>query len=115
MTQQQNEKIKEIAEFDGWVKRDIEFTHGRELYENDHHTQWLDSMPYLTDLNALHRVIKKIRYEFRDKIEPKEDAVNAYKRLGDSIYDAFDSDSLTDLVDAVYDAIVYLKQHDLCH
>jgi len=93
-----NEKTKEIAEFDGWAEDDM----------------WV-SPNYLTDLNALHQVIKKIRSEFHDKIEPKEDAVNAYKRLGDAIYNAFDSDSFTDLVDAVYDAIVYLKQYDSCH
>ena len=102
-----NEKIKEIAEFDGWK---INCT----LAYSNKGVMHVSLLPYLTDLNALRRVIKNIRSEFRDKIEPKEDAVNAYKRLGDAIYDAFDSDSLVDLIDAVYDAIVYLKQHDQC-
>lgn len=104
-----NEKIKTIAEFDGWKPVHGNVEHCGKWIQFTEHTP-----PYLTDLNALHLVIKKIRYEFRDKIEPKEDAVNAYKRLGDAIYDAFDSDSLVDLVNAVYDAIVYLKQHDQC-
>lgn len=102
-----NEKIKTIAEFDGWeIDGSLAY---RGMGAVPTH-----SLNYLTNLNALHLVIKKIRYEFRDKIEPKEDAVNAYKRLGDAIYDAFDSDSLVDLIDAVYDAIVYLKKYDPC-
>ena len=100
-----NEKIKEIAEFDGWVKRDIEFTHGRELYENDHHTQWLDSMPYLTDLNSLHRVA----LDLMEKIVGMEQLAIQSAMLCRPINGQY-----TALVDAVYDAIVYLKKQELC-
>lgn len=109
-----NEKIKTIAEFDGWVKRDIAFTHGRELYENEHHTQWLDSMPYLTDLNALHRVALDVM----DRLYPvlvTEDAISAYCKVKDALLSRPVNGQYTDLIDAVYDAIVYLKKHDLCY
>lgn len=117
-----NEKIKQIAEFDGWVYESEEWDmmyklsdgfwcNDAEIYENIHPSdEDLETM-YLSDLNALHQVIKKIRSEFQNNIEPIEDARNAYERLGNAIYDAFDSDSFTDLVEAVYYAIVYIKTY----
>lgn len=98
-----NEKIKEIAEFDGWVKRSTQSVDGAELYENKQYMKWLHRMPYLTDLNALHRV-----------------ALDVMDRVAGVHYDLIQSALLsrpingqyTDLVDAVYEAIVYLKKHE---
>lgn len=91
-----NEKIKEIAEFDGWHKH-IE----------------LDTPNYLTDLNALHRVALDVRDNIR-QIEMDDKPF----RLFHAILLAFRSRPIngqyTDLVDAVYDAIVYLKNHNQC-
>ena len=61
---EQNEKIRLIAEYDGWVKRDYQPVHGRELYDNDNSSQWLDSMPYRSDLNLLHPLAMKVLDEF---------------------------------------------------
>lgn len=107
MTQKQIEQIKQtrvIAEKDGWkIDRSLAY---RGMGAIPTH-----SLNYLTDLNALHSVVKQIRSEFRENHPPLDNAVEIYKQLGNAIYDAFDSDSYEDLFNAVYDAIVFLNEN----
>ena len=99
-----NEKIKEIAEFDGWKFKGslayIEDSAGN-IVKGSY--EWRkDYLPYLTDLNAMHRVALDVM-----------DRLQAFNYYSDMIRNALTERPIngqyTDLVDAVYDAIVYLK------
>lgn len=81
-----NEKIKTIAEFDGWDK---------------------PITNYLTDLNALHRVAL-------DVMDRTDMAYTQQCAIVDALTERPINGQYTDLVDAVYDAIVYLKKHNQC-
>jgi hypothetical protein len=89
-----NQKTKEIAEFDGWAEDDM----------------WV-SPDYLTDLNALHRVALDVM----DRLSPHRIAeIPLRTDIQAPLLSRPINGQYTDLVDAVYDAIVYLKKHDLC-
>lgn len=94
-----NEKIKEIAIFDGYIVAG----------------KWvqLDTPNYLTDLNALHRLALDVM-ERLYPILTTEEAISAYCKVKDTLLSRPINGQYTDLVDAVYDAIVYLKQHNQC-
>lgn len=108
-----NEKIKEIAEFDGWTFRNNGDT--AELFRNGEFVMgchgWKETPDfpihhYLTDLNALHRVALDVMDRV-DSAAMRHDIMSAFRsRPINGQY--------TDLVDAVYDAIVYLKKHNQC-
>lgn len=127
-----NEKIKEIAEFDGWLiipdgtyrechNQTIWFGHGGK-FDCYHDITAASDMPYLTDLNALHRVALDVMDRLKANVDslffsrPIKRAESMKLRGG--IYLAILSRPIngqyTDLVDAVYDAIVYLKNHNPC-
>lgn len=101
-----NEKIKTIAEFDGYHLSAT--TRRGELYSKGGDNCFLHNMPYLTDLNALHKVALDVM-----------DRLQAFNYYSDMIRNALTerpvNGQYTDLVDAVYEAIVYLKQHEQCH
>jgi len=63
-------------------------------------------MPYLTNLNALHRVA----LDLMEKVSSE----NMIHRLHNAMLFRPINGQYTDLVDAVYDAIVYLKKQELC-
>lgn len=94
-----NEKIKTIAEFDGWeIDGSLAY---RGMGAVPTH-----SLNYLTDLNALHLVALDVMDRL-DSVVMRHDIMSAFRcRPVNGQY--------TDLVDAVYDAIVYLKKHDQC-
>lgn len=102
-----NEKIKEIAEFDGWVISEYQPFSDTVLYAKDEEYDRLDRMPYLTNLNALHRVALDVM-----------DRLQAFNYYSDMIRNALTERPINgqyvSLVDAVYDAIVYLKNHNQC-
>jgi hypothetical protein len=119
MTQKQIEQTRVIALYDKWLvipegtysechRQTIWFGHGGR-HDCYHDITAVSDLPYLTDLNALHKVIKQIRSEFRENHPPLDNAVEMYKQLGNALYDAFDSDSYEDLFNAVYEGIVYLN------
>lgn len=103
-----NEKIKTIAEFDGWNVPD---SYEWAICTKDTNVQYLRNLPYLTDLNALHRVALDVM----DRLYPvlvTEDAISAYCKVKDALLSRPNTNGeYTDLVDAVYDAIVYLKKY----
>jgi len=101
-----NKKIKEIAEFDGWVISEYQPFSDTVLYAKDEEYDRLDRMPYLTNLNALHRVA----LDLMDKVSSE----NMIHRLHNAMLFRPINGQYTDLVDAVYDAIVYLKKHNSC-
>jgi len=87
-----NEKIKEIAEFDGWVYP----------YKSESE---IANAPHLTDLNALHRVALDVM----DRLQ----AFNYYSdMIRNSLTERPINGQYTYLVDAVYEAIVYLKKYE---
>jgi len=96
-----NEKIKEIAEFDGWTPH--------EWYENwfkkSGKVTLLFDLPYMTNFNVLHRVALDVM----DKVTGVH-----YDLIKDALLSRPINGQYTDLVDAVYDAIVYLKNHNQC-
>lgn len=121
-----NEKIKEIAEFDGlkmrisanakygpyWTKYDSD---GLIIAEYSH-----ECLPYLTDLNTLHKVALDVMDKLKKLFDDSEER-ETYESIRDLlllIEDALLSRPIngeyTDLVDAVYEAIVYLKNHNQC-
>lgn len=91
-----NEKIKEIAEFDGW-----EPEHPLMKYA-DGSSVIAPQPPYLTDLNALHRVALDVANKLSSE--------NMIIRLHNAMLYRPINGQYTDLVDAIYDAIVYLKK-----
>jgi len=110
-----NEKIKEIAEFDGWLiipdgtyrechNQTIWFGHGGK-FDCYHDITAASDMPHLTDLNALHRVALDVM----DRVAGLQ-----YDRIQEALLSRPINGQYTDLVDAVYDAIVYLKKHNQC-
>lgn len=120
MTQKQIEQTRVIALYDKWLiipegtyaechRQTIWFGHGGK-FDCYHDITAASDMPYLTNLNALHSVVKQIRSEFRENHPPLDNAVEIYKQLGNALYDAFDSDSYEDLFNAVYESIVFLNQ-----
>lgn len=102
-----NEKIKEIAEFDGFrvVKRYPAAYGGGEPI-TPLITEKLACKRYLTDLNTLH----KVAMDVMDKVSSE----NMIHRIHNAMLYRPINGEYTDLVDAVYEAIVYLKNHDLC-
>jgi hypothetical protein len=124
MTQTQIEQTRVIAEYDGWeLIGEPEYNPPFKCYhkgikvipvinpQGEEYDDWTTYMPYLIDLNALHKVIKQIRSEFRENHPPLDNAVEMYKQLGNALYDAFDSDNYEDLFNAVYEGIVFLNQN----
>jgi len=101
-----NKKIKEIAEFDGWVISEYQPFSDTVLYAKDEEYDRLDRMPYLTNLNALHRVA----LDLMEKVSSE----NMIHRLHNAMLFRPINGQYTALVDAVYDAIVYLKKQELC-
>lgn len=125
-----NEKIKEIAVFDGWLiipegtyrechNQTIWFGHGGK-FDCYHDITAASDMPYLTDLNALHRVALDVMDAMTelfnttidgDVFMPASDLEYNIKR---ACYIRPINGQYTYLVDAVYEAIVYLKKHNQC-
>lgn len=111
-----NEKIKTIAEFDGWLiipegtyrechNQTIWFGHGGK-FDCYHDITAASDMPYLTDLNALHRVALDVM----DRLSPHRIVeIPLRTAIQAALLSRPINGQYTDLVDAVYDAIVYLK------
>jgi len=140
MTQKQIEQTRAIAEKDGWKdtgkpKRKGSEETGGEWYAKGSVGCWLDAMPYLTDLNSLHRVAMDVVEELsRIEMQTEKDytnqpmfingvlneaALKARKltRIENTITHIFLSfrsrpinGQYIDLFNAVYDAIVFLNQ-----
>ena len=60
------ERIRVIAEYNGWVKTAGRSTSDRELYKKGNIFQWLDDMPYQYSLDALHQVAVKVYGVIKD-------------------------------------------------
>lgn len=109
-----NEKIKTIAEFDGW-----KYDSGIwiKYYPDGTKSKYM-TPPYLTDLNALHRVALDVMDAITELFNTPMDgdvfihASDLEYNIKRSCYTRPINGQYTDLVDAVYEAIVYLKQHE---
>lgn len=118
MTKELEEKMKTIAEYDGWrLVNDSpnKYPNGYYRLEDIWAGNWqIDNMEYLTSLDWLHGVIKKLRSDYKSKywgIENSQKAEELYEKLGNSLYDAFDIDApFTNLIENVFEAIVFLNQ-----
>lgn len=117
-----NEKIKEIAEFDGWLiipegtyrechNQTIWFGHGGK-FNCYHDITAASDMPYLTDLNALHRVALDVMQQLSLLLE-STNAGRLHAIIMCVMFNRPNSKGeYVSLVDAVYDAIVYLKNNE---
>ena len=95
-----NQKNKEIAEFDGWIIIG----------------KWIekDTPDYLTDLNALHRVALDVMQQL-SLLQESANAGRLHAIIMCVMFDRPNSKGeYVSLVDAVYDAIVYLKNNEPC-
>lgn len=97
-----NEKIKTIGIFD--------------VLTSAHNGVHRDPANYLTDLNALHRVALDVMEELfqLNSTSIIRESIKLIGRIRSALLSQPINGEYTDLVDAVYDAIVYLKQHDIC-
>jgi len=103
-----NEKIKEIAVFDGFKAPPKGCANPVWHNKDRNHVVRDEDMRsyYLTDLNSLHRVA----LDLMDKVSSE----NMIHRLHNAMLFRPINGQYTALVDAVYDAIVYLKKQELC-
>ena len=95
-----NEKIKEIAIFAGYIVAG----------------KWVqkDTPNYLTDLNALHRVALDVMQQL-SLLRESTNAGRLHAIIMCVMFNRPNSKGeYVSLVDAVYDAIVYLKKHSQC-
>jgi len=114
MTQEQIEMTRVIAEYDGWVKREYQPVHGRELHENDHSTQWLDSFNYLTDLNMLHPIAMKVMDGLRQRfcyVGTQEYVL--IHRVEMACHVKPNNGQYIDLFTAVFNGIVFLNEQNV--
>ena len=69
MNQEMNEKIRVIAEFDGWVSP----KHLQHLFDKEGYPQTsIDDLKYLTSMAWLHPVAMKVLGELREIYDEKE-------------------------------------------
>lgn len=104
-----NEKIKEVAEFDGW--KHIE---GKALMKHPNHGHYWhnEALPYLTSLDFLHPVAMKVLGQLLAYADRESHIIET--AIKQACAKPPINGEYTALVDAVYDAIVYLKQHEPC-
>ena len=105
------EQIRTIAEYDGWVRREYQPVHGRELYENDRSAQWLDSMNYHKSYDLLMPVAVKVHLELDTMLHMQPhsvdniDAIRVYNPLEEAATYRY----IYELFAATYNAITYLN------
>lgn len=108
-----NEKIKEIAEFDGWENIPSTDYMVRET-KNSRESLHESNLPYLTNLNTLHRVALDVM----QKLSLLRESTNVGRLQAIIMRVMFNRPNskgeYVSLVDAVYDAILYLKNHNQC-
>lgn len=130
MTQKQIEQTRVIAVYDGWELRgEPEFIQPYKIWikqlstgtkmipyispSGKEYDGWHNDMKYLTSLDWLH----KVALDVMDRVDAIKHIEYSYTYT-QSILKAFRSRPIngeySDLVDAVYEAIVYLKQHEPC-
>ena len=114
-----HDKIKAIAEYDGWEKREHQPTRGRIIFDNSISSQWLDTLEhsYLTDLNTIHPVAMRVLDELETEFikTNKYDAVMVILPAQIVIKQAChtkpnESGQYIALVDAVYNGILLLNE-----
>ena len=125
MTQKQIEQTRVIALYDKWLvipegtyaechRQTIWFGHGGK-FDCYHDITAVSDMPYLTDLNALHKVAMDVTQELRKEKKELNQFETEYLigsiRLG--MFSIPINGQYIDLFNAVYDGCLFLNQYKI--